>query len=134
VAGRAEFAASPGPGLMIFRLMLDEMYPPALARMLRDQGYDVVAVGAIPELAASSDEAVLDAAMSAGHCLVTENIRDFAVLARYASHAGLIFVNGRRWPRHPAAIKRLADALGHVLANDEVPGPGEVSWLPSADT
>ena len=26
---------------MTSRLMLDEMYPPALARILHDQGYDV---------------------------------------------------------------------------------------------
>lgn len=129
MAGGAEFAACPGPSLMTSRLMLDEMYPPALARMLHDQGYDVVAIAGIPELAGSSDEAVLDAAMDDGRCLVTENVRDFAILARYTSHAGLLFVNSQRWPRHPAAVKRLADALGHVLASDDMPGPGEVSWL-----
>jgi hypothetical protein len=97
--------------------------------MLRDQGHDVVAVAGIPELAGGSDEAVLDAAANEARCLVTENVRDFAVLARYISHSGLLFVNSRRWPRHPAAIKRLAEALGRLLATDEAPGPGEVSWL-----
>jgi uncharacterized protein DUF5615 len=114
---------------MTARLMLDEMYPPLLAQMLRDQGHDVVAVAAIPELAASSDEAVLDAATSAARCLVTENVRDFAVLAGYSSHAGLLFVNSRRWPRHHATTKRLADALHRVLAAGQPPGPGEVGWL-----
>lgn len=111
------------------RLMLDEMYSPSLAPMLRDQGHDVVAVAAIPELAASPDEAVLDAATSDARCLVTENVRDFAVLARHASHAGLLLVNSRRWPRHHAATKRLADALARALAAGQVPGPGEVGWL-----
>lgn len=129
MAGGAEPAAYPGSSLMTSRLMLDEMCPPALALMLREQGYDVIAVAGIPELAGSSDEAVLDAAMSEGRCLMTENVRDFAVLARYTSHAGLLFVNSRRWPRRPAAIKRLSGALGHVLATDDAPGPGEVSWL-----
>jgi Domain of unknown function (DUF5615) len=111
------------------RLMLDEMYPMTLAGILRDRGHDVVAVVGIPELAGSPDEAVLDAATNAGCCLVTENVRDFAVLARYTSHSGLLFVNAERWPRNPGAIKRLADALGHLVATARVPGPGEVGWL-----
>jgi hypothetical protein len=114
---------------MTSRLLLDEMYPPILAGMLRDQGHDVVAVAAMPELAGSPDEAVLDAATGDVRCLVTENVRDFAVLARYMTHAGLLFVSAERWPRTPAAIKRLADALGQVVATDQVPGPGEVRWL-----
>ncbi len=114
---------------MTSRLMLDEMYPPSLARILRDRGYDVVAVAGMAELAGNPDEAVLDAATSDGRCLVTENVRDFAVLARYTSHGGLLFVNAERWPRTPAAIKRLADALDQVVATAGVPGPGEVGWL-----
>ena len=85
------------------RLLLDEMYPPALAELLRDQGH--------------------------ARCLVTENVRDFAILARHTSHGGLLFVNAKRWPRTPAAIKRLADALGQVADAARVPGPGEVGWL-----
>jgi Domain of unknown function (DUF5615) len=114
---------------MTSRLLLDEMYPPALAAMLRDRGYDVVAVAAMPELAGSPDEAVLHAATSDGRCLVTENVHDFAVLARYTSHGGLLFVNAERWPRTPAAIKRLADALGQLMSSVRMPGPGEVRWL-----
>jgi hypothetical protein len=114
---------------MTARLMLDEMYPPALARILGDRGHDVAAVAGTPELAGSPDEAVLDAATRDGRCLVTENVRDFAVLARFMSHHGLLFVSDKRWPRTPAAIKRLADALSQVIETNRVPGPGEVSWL-----
>jgi hypothetical protein len=109
--------------------MLDEMYPPVLAAMLRDQGHDVLAVAAMPGVAGSPDEAVLDAASSDNRCLVTENIRDFAVLARHTSHCGVLFVDARRWPRTPAAIKRLADALGQAIVTAQVPGPGGVNWL-----
>jgi uncharacterized protein DUF5615 len=114
---------------MTSRLMLDEMYPPALAEMLRDRGHDVVAGAGSPELAGSPDEAVLDAATGQHRCLVTENVRDFAVLARYTSHGGLLFVNAGRWPHTPAAIKRLADALGQAIVTARVPGPGEAGWL-----
>jgi hypothetical protein len=114
---------------MTSRLMLDEMYPPALAKMLCDRGHDVVAVAGMPELAGSPDEAVLDAATRDGRCLVTENVRDFAVLARYTGHGGMLFVSAERWPRTPAAIKRLADALSQVMVGARAPGPGEVGWL-----
>lgn len=114
---------------MTARLMLDEMYPPALAQTLRDRDHDVAAVAGRPELAGSPDEAVLDAATREHRCLVTENVRDFAILARYTSHGGLLFVSDKRWPRTPAAIKRLADALSQVAEMNRVPAPGEVSWL-----
>jgi hypothetical protein len=109
--------------------MLDEMYPPPLASMLRERGHDVIAVAGLPELAGCPDEVVLEAATTDNRCLVTENVRDFAVLARYASHSGLLFVNAGRWPRSPAAIKRLADALSQCIATARVPGAGEVTWL-----
>ena len=114
---------------MTARLLLDEMYPPALAALLSDRGHDVVAVAGHPELAGSPDEAILDAATSGGRCLVTENVRDFAALARYTGHGGLLFVSAERLPRTPAAIKRLADALDRVITAGGVPGPGEAGWL-----
>lgn len=114
---------------MTARLLLDEMYPPALAALLRDQGHDVLAVAGLPGLAGSPDEAVLDAAAGDDRCLVTENIRDFAVLARQARHGGLLFVDARRWPRTPAAMKRLADGLGQAVTAGRIPSPGGVGWL-----
>jgi nitric oxide reductase activation protein len=114
---------------MTARLLLDEMYSPALAEMLRDQGHDVVAVAGSPELAGSADEVVLEAATSQARRVVTENVRDFAVLARHMSHGGILLVNPERWPRTPAAIKRLADALGQLTATDRLPGSGEVGGL-----
>lgn len=105
-------------------LLLDEMYPPALAASLCDRGHDVLAVAALPELVGSPDDVLLDAATRDGRCLVTENVRDFAVLARQVSHGGLLFVNADRWPRSPAVLKRLADALSQAMAEVRVPGPG----------
>src|SRR5260370_31588764 len=97
--------------------------------MLRDQGRDSLAVAAPRDLAASPDEAVLEAAVRDARCLFTESARDFAILARHTSHYGILFNNAERWPRTPAAIKRLADALGQVIVRAQVPGPGEVRWL-----
>jgi Domain of unknown function (DUF5615) len=114
---------------MTTRLLLDEMYPPALADLLREQGHDALAVAALPHLAGSPDEVVLETAAREARCLVTENIRDFTVLSRHMNHGGLLFVNASRWRRTPAAIKRLADALGQAAATGAVPGPEEVSWL-----
>ncbi len=47
---------------MSARLLLDEMYPPTLAALLREQGHDVLAVAGLLELAGTADDVVLDAA------------------------------------------------------------------------
>jgi len=111
------------------RLLLDEMYPPLLAGMLRDKGHDVLAVAASTELTGTDDASVLDTAAADSRCLVTENVRDFAVLARYTTHAGLLFANPRRWPRTPDGIPQLAAVLHDMISNGNLPGEGEARWL-----
>ncbi|MGH4015115.1 MAG: DUF5615 family PIN-like protein [Pseudonocardiaceae bacterium] len=114
---------------MTVRLLLDEMYPPTLADALRDKGHDVIAVAASVELAGSDDVAVVDAVTADGRCLVTENVRDFAVLVRYTRHAGVLLVHARRWPRTRAGLHTLADALHDALSGDRLPGPDDIRWL-----
>jgi Domain of unknown function (DUF5615) len=111
------------------RLLLDEMYPPLLADMLRDKGHDVRAVAASAELAGADDATVLDAATADGCCLLTENVRDFAVLARYTTHAGLLLANSRRWPRSRNGIAQLAAALHDMITSGTLPRQGETRWL-----
>jgi hypothetical protein len=111
------------------RLLLDEMYPPLLADMLRDKGHDILAVAASTEFIGADDATVLEAAAADSRCLVTENVRDFAVLARYSTHAGLLFANSMRWPRTPEGIPRLAAVLHDMISNGNLPGEGEVRWL-----
>jgi hypothetical protein len=111
------------------RLLLDEMYPPLLADILRDKGHDVRAVAASVELAGADDATVLDAAAADDRCLLTENVRDFAVLARYTTHAGLLFANSRRWPRTRDGIARLAAVLRDMINNGTLPGQGGTRWL-----
>ena len=114
---------------MTARLLLDEMYPPLLAEMLRDKGHDVRAVAASAELAGADDATVLDAATADDRCLLTENVRDFAVLARYTTHAGLLLANSRRWARTRDGIGRLAASLHDVISSGALPLQGETRWL-----
>lgn len=113
---------------MTVRLLLDEMYPPTLADILCQHGHDVVAVVAIAELIGLDDRAVLDAATVDDRCLVTENIRDFAVLIRHTSHGGVLFVHGQRWPRTRSGIHRLATALDHAIFEKQVPCSNGSAW------
>lgn len=114
---------------MIARLLLDEMYPPTLADALRDKGHDVIAVAASAELVGSADVTVLNAATADGRCLVTENVRDFTVLVRHTSHAGVLFAHARRWPRTRAGLHALATGLHDTIAGRRVPGRDDVRWL-----
>jgi uncharacterized protein with PIN domain len=113
-------------------IILDEMYPPPLARRLRTDGHDVVAVLDVEVgLASKSDEDVLAWAARNKRCVVTENVSDFARLAQQGvSHCGLIFVSGRRFPRTAAGLHRLGDALGKALSGDRLPGDDGIVWLP----
>jgi hypothetical protein len=112
-------------------LLLDEMYPPALAQQLRAGGHDVVAVLDIEAgLAAKTDEDVLAWAARNDRCVVTENVSDFARLAQQGfAHAGLIFVSSRRFPRTGSGLQRLAKALDEFLSAGELPGRDGVAWL-----
>lgn len=105
------------------------MYPSTLAEFLKHYGHDALAVARLEDLAGSPDAVVLEAASGAGRCLVTENVRDFAVLIRHASHCGVVFVNAQRWPRTPTGIKRLAEALDRMISAGLLPEPGDVRWL-----
>jgi hypothetical protein len=58
-----------------------------------------------------------------------ENVRDFAVLVRHASHAGVLFVHARRWPRTRAGPHRLADALHDAISAGRVPGVNDIRRL-----
>jgi len=111
------------------RLLLDEMYPRRLAELLRELGHDVVAVVAEPDLAGAEDDTVLAAAVAEGRCLVTENVRDFAVLVGHTAHAGVLYVHGRRWSRAPAGIQHLAAALDKAISDGHLPATDGVDWL-----
>ena len=105
------------------RLLLDEMYTPAVAAELRARDHDVVSVhdGTHAFLAGASDADVLAAARREERVLVTENVRDFrplesALLADGSHHAGLVYTSNRQFPRgDPATTGRLIRALDALL-------------------
>lgn len=124
------------------RLLLDEMHAPAVAVRLRDRGHDAVAVKERPDLIGLPDEGLLRAATADRRVVVTENVKDFAVLHQRISgagqrHSGLVFTHSRRFPRSARNhVRVLADALA-VLLTEHGAMLGEVEsfiwWLERAD-
>ena len=99
------------------KLLLDEMWAPAIAEALRDRGHEVVAVAERGDLRGLSDEAIFDAAQAEGRVIVTENVVDYRPLATDAMragcpHPGLIFTSNRAYPR---ASRRTAGRLVAAL-------------------
>lgn len=101
------------------RLLLDEMFPPALAVALRDLGHDVVAVKERADLVGSDDENVFAAAQRDARAVVTENVADYVTIAglhrqEVGNHYGLLLVLKAGLPRARAqfvgALARRLDA------------------------
>ena len=108
------------------KLLLDEMYAPAVAEQLRARGHDVVSVHD-PEwraLEGKPDEEVWRAALADDRVLVSENVQDFRrleadALARAQPLARLIFTTDRQFPRgDPAPTGRLVAALDALLCGE----------------
>lgn len=110
-------------------LLLDEMFPEAMADQLSAKGHDVRAVVATPVFAGLPDEEILIGAAEAGRALVTANIKDFMPIdARYRAtgrtHAGLIMVAAKTFPQNRAYIAAVTTALNSLLTStlDELGG------------
>lgn len=103
-------------------LLLDEMWPPAIAEALRNRGHEVVAVAERRDLRGMSDTAIFDAAQAEGWVIVTENVVDYRPLAAAAMRAGrdspaLIYTSNRAYPRaNRRTAGRLVAALDALLS------------------
>jgi len=118
------------------KLLLDEMYPPAIAEQLRARDHDVVAVTEHPALRSIPDEQLFAYAQTEQRAVVTENARDYrpiadARAARGRSHFGLVLVDSSKYPRGVSrTIGRMVTGLGKLLSMH--PGDdatGLVHWL-----
>ncbi len=116
------------------RVLLDEMFPQAMANQLNAKGHDARAIVADPEFAGLPDEDVLIGATEAGRALVTANIKDFMPIdARYRavsrSHAGLVMVSSKTFPQGRAYVIAVTSALDALLTTEGGIQPGGVTFL-----
>ncbi|CAN5572837.1 hypothetical protein BH23CHL8_BH23CHL8_01810 [soil metagenome] len=121
------------------RLLLDEHYSTEIAESLRRRGHDVVGVAERRELRSRRDIEILTIAAAEGRVVVTEDVRDFAMLGSRRlptkrPHRGILLVSQRAFPRSRAGFGLLVRALHTFLAahagDDEL--VGEIAWLVQA--
>jgi hypothetical protein len=118
------------------KLLIDEMYPPAIAEQLRERGGDVEAVTARSELRGLPDADIFAWAQQERRAVVTENIADFSVIAdghdrRGQQHHGLVLVAPAAYPRGDArTIGRMVTGLDRLLGDYPETTPTSVRhWL-----
>jgi predicted nuclease of predicted toxin-antitoxin system len=100
------------------KLLLDEMYPDALAGALRAEGIDVATVVELG-LAGSSDPEVFAAAVANGYALLTENVADFTrVSAEHLTaghhHQGVLIALSSRFSRRASGTGALVAAIRDI--------------------
>lgn len=119
------------------RLLLDEMYPPAVAEQLRKAGYDVACILEDPAARGLDDSAVCDMAVAAGRAVVTENAADYLRLVSNRADIGapapsLIITSSKSFPRHqPSFTGRAVRALADFCDahRDADPLAAAIYWL-----
>lgn len=96
----------------------------------------MAAVAEREDLRGRPDAEIFAAATAEGRAVVTEDVRDFAILVRTAteldeSHAGVIFTTVSRHPRVAGARDALVRSLAHLLEEHSAPNALEdaVIWL-----
>ena len=102
------------------KLLLDEMYPPALAKGLAAVGIEAFTVTELG-LAGCSDSDLLAAAAAGAYVLLTENVADFARIAAErltagGHHPGVLIALSSRFSRRPGAIHAIVAAV-HAVAD-----------------
>jgi hypothetical protein len=118
------------------RLLLDEMYAPAIAEQLRARGHDVDSVHDRPELVAAHDRELFLAMRDEQRAIVTNNVNDFMPLVHEAfrtgsSFSGVIFTSDRSLPRSRNTIGTfvglLNDLLKRIPADEGL--DSQIHWL-----
>lgn len=104
------------------KLLLDEMYPPALAQALRAAEIETATIADL-QLRGSTDPEVFTAASTGGYTLLTENVGDFTRIAAEHStsgshHHGLLIALSSRFSRRPAGAQPLTQAIAATADDD----------------
>lgn len=118
------------------KLLLDEMYPKAIAEGLRARGHDAVAIVEVPELRNVSDAEVFAAAQREQRAVVTENVPDFVPIANEhdaggQAHYGLVLVHPSKYPRgNPRVIGEMVAAVDALASRYPAGDPTSLrDWL-----
>lgn len=115
------------------RLVLDEMFSPAIAAALRDPGHDVIAVAGRSDLRAMRDADVFAWAASEGRWVLTENVKDFRPILLRALPAdavtGVLFASGRAFPRSRKNPGPLIEAIDAWMRSGPPGSPLTEDWL-----
>lgn len=114
------------------RLLLDEMFSPAIAAELRQLQHDVVSIAEKAELRSMSDDEVFAWACAEQRWILTENVKDFRpILLRAlqggAPTCGLLFTSSRTFQRSRKNPGPLIRAL-HAWLTAEPPAPSVTEW------
>jgi predicted nuclease of predicted toxin-antitoxin system len=105
------------------KILVDEMYPAAVAQALRSAAIDARTVGEL-RLAGASDPEVFGAAVAGGYAVLTENVGDFTRIAAEHSvaghhHNGVIIALSSRFSRRPAGVRPLVAAV-RAIADEQI--------------
>ena len=105
------------------KILVDEMYPAAVADALQASGVEAPTVADL-RLAGAADPEVFGAAVAGGYSVLTENVGDFArIAAEYSMagghHHGVLIALSSRFSRRPAGIGPLVAAI-RAIADDDI--------------
>jgi Domain of unknown function (DUF5615) len=116
------------------RLVLDEMFSPAIAAALRDLGQDVIAVAERGELRAMNDDDVFAWATSQG-ALAAHRERQrlpahpaTSTTSRHCHH-GIVYTSSRAFPRSRKNPGPLIQAIHAWMVNGPPEAPLTEDWL-----
>jgi len=108
----------------VIAFLIDEMFPTAVAELLRDYGHDAVHVAEVG-LRAAEDVQVAAVARAEGRAVVTENVADFCA----ERDVVLVFVLKKNLPAGGGQAAALAKVLDGWARDDADPYLGP-HWPP----
>jgi predicted nuclease of predicted toxin-antitoxin system len=105
------------------KLLLDEMYPPALAQALRAVGINATTIIELG-MSGTSDPEVFAPAVSENYVVLTENVADFVTIAAEhsttgAHHPGVLIALSNRFSRRASGRAALVNAI-RAHSSDEL--------------